>query len=66
MTHRDKKKMEALQRRRQFLVQRVANYRKDGNPSYDKAELTALNWAISVINGCDSAGILEEAANGSL
>lgn len=60
MTHKEKKRVEALERRRDFLAERVANYRPDGNPSFDKAELGALNWALRIIHNCEQADILKE------
>lgn len=45
----NKEKIECLERRMAFLKDRIANYRADGNPSRDKAELSALQWATDLM-----------------
>lgn len=49
-----------LERRATFLRDRIAAYREDGNPSYDKAELAAITYALAVIRNLIEAGIVEE------
>jgi hypothetical protein len=49
-----------LRRRRLHLAALVATYRRDGDPSYAKAELRALNWAIAVIEEARRRELLRE------
>lgn len=60
MSGRVTNKIKTLRRRRDWLAARTATYRPEGNPSHDKAELAALEWAIAVIEEARSRGILEE------
>ena len=60
MNIKERKRVEALERRRDFLAGRISTYRPGGNPSFDKAELSALNWALRIIRNCESADILKE------
>ena len=41
------RRVETLKRKRDHLEQRIQDFK--GNPSYDKAELTAIQWAIDII-----------------
>jgi len=41
--------LQALERRSDFLAERVANNHNGKDLSYDKRELAALNWAIDFI-----------------
>lgn len=52
--------LKALKRRRDFLIARIANYRPDGNPSRDKGERAALDFAIAVIEEARRRGIEHE------
>lgn len=38
-----------LNRRKDFLKTRMERYRPDGNPSFDKAEHDAIEWALAQI-----------------
>lgn len=60
LTWEQRDRMAALRRRRDHLTERVANYRSDGDPSRDRAELSALNWAIRVIENAAMADVLKE------
>lgn len=60
LTSHQRDRLNTLRRRRDHLAQRVATYRADGNPSRDKAELSALSWAIRIIENVAMAGVLEE------
>lgn len=60
LTWKQRDRMMALRRRRDHLAERVAHYRKDGNPSHDRAELSALSWAIRIIENAAMAGVLKE------
>jgi hypothetical protein len=55
-----KKQLSSLKRRQQRLAERVSGYRVDGNVDSAKRELSAINYAIRVIEACDTAGILDE------
>jgi hypothetical protein len=48
MTDYAKKYLIRLQKRRDFLAERVAN---NPNLTYDKAEMSALTWAIEQLAG---------------
>lgn len=63
MNAKQKSKLETLQRRRTRLAERVKGYRKDGNVEAAKRELSALNWAIRVIENCESSGILNDVSS---
>lgn len=60
MNAKQKKHMQNLLRRRARLVERITGYRHDGNPEPARRELSALNYAIRVIENCDAAGILDD------
>lgn len=60
MNAKQRKNLQNLQRRRDRLVERVSEYRKDGNPEPARRELSALNYAIRVIENCEAAGILDD------
>ena len=49
MTRHEQEKLGRLQRRADHLAKRIAASDKD--LSYDKAELSALQWAITFITG---------------
>lgn len=49
MTRHEQEKLGRLQRRADHLARRIAASDKD--LSYDKAELSALQWAITFITG---------------
>lgn len=55
-----RKQLDSLTRRRERLAERVSGYRRDGNVESAKRELSAINYAIRVIQNCESAGILDE------
>lgn len=55
-----RKQLDSLKRRRERLSERVSGYRVDGNVEGAKRELSAINYAIRVIQNCESAGILDE------
>lgn len=57
MTGRQKDNVQVLERRRDHLAARIANY-QGRNPSWDKAELRAISWAIRVVQRADHHGIL--------
>ena len=59
MTGRQKRNVEMLERRRDHLAARVANY-QGRSPSWDKAELVAISWAVRVIQRADHHGILRD------
>ena len=59
LSWRQRDRLASLRRRRDHLSSRVADY-QGGNPSYDKAELAALSWAIRIIENCAVAGVLKE------
>lgn len=42
------RRVEQLKRRRDFLASRIGDY-KGKDMSYDKAELSAIHWALGVI-----------------
>jgi hypothetical protein len=52
--------LKTLKRRRDYLAARIAAYRHDGDPSHDKAERNALDYAIAVIEEAHRRGILAE------
>lgn len=52
----NRKRLKALERRRDFLAARLDNY-KGGSPSHDEGEKKALDWAIDI---CRKATGLEE------
>lgn len=55
---RFRERLKALNRRADFLDQRIASY-QGNSPSHDKAELAALRWAIRIIeNDPDKALLL--------
>jgi hypothetical protein len=60
LSWRQRDRLAALRRRRDHLATRVANYEPGGNPSRDKHELSALNWAIRIIENAAMAGVLKE------
>lgn len=53
-----KKNLAALERRRVRLVERVANYRADGDQGYTRAELRAINYALSVLDAAQREDVL--------
>lgn len=55
-----RKQLDSLRRRRERLAERVSGYRRDGNVDSAKRELSAINYAIRVIQNCESSGILDE------
>lgn len=55
-----KKQLDSLRRRRERLAERVSGYRVDGNVESAKRELSAINYAIKVIQNCETAGILDQ------
>jgi hypothetical protein len=60
MNAKQRKHLASLKRRRDRLAERVAGYRADGNVDTAKRELSAVNFAIAVIENCEIAGILDE------
>lgn len=60
MTRRFRDHLDRLRRRAEHLQHRISNYRESGNPSYDKAELSATLWAISIIEAAEREGILND------
>ena len=60
MTGRQREMVRALERRRDFLAGRIASYRRDGNPSHDKAEAQAISWALRIIRAADREEILRD------
>lgn len=60
LNERQRDRLDALKRRRNHLAKTVAAYRADGNPSRAKAELSALNWAIRIIENVAIADVLKE------
>lgn len=48
MNRREQGRVAQLERRATWLKQRTDSY-KGKDPSYDKAELSALLWAISIV-----------------
>lgn len=55
-----RKQLDGLKRRRGRLVQRVSGQLRDGSVETAKRELSAINYAIRVIQNCEAAGILNE------
>ena len=53
MTKHDIERLERLLRRRDFLHERISS--NVGDLTYDKAEASALTWAIEKIEGIESA-----------
>lgn len=47
LTAKEMERLERLRRRCDWLKRRIANHR--GDPGFDKAELSALEWAIGFI-----------------
>jgi len=59
MNNKQYRQLETLKRRQRRLEERLAgNFRGDPEPT--KRELSALRWAIRVIENCDAADILKE------
>jgi hypothetical protein len=52
------RRMEALNRRADFLSQRIDNY-VGKNASRDKAELSALKWAINLIEDNPALALMQ-------
>lgn len=47
LTAKEMERLDRLRRRCEWLKGRIANHR--GNPGFDKAELSALDWAIRFV-----------------
>lgn len=60
LNYEQRDRMLTLRLRREQLKERIAGYRKDGNPSFLQAELGALSWAIRIIENAAMAGALDE------
>lgn len=59
MTKKQRKILEQLQRRRDHLANRIRDYR-GSNDSYDRAECSALGYAIRIIEAAHQEGVLED------
>lgn len=59
MTRKEAQFVERLERRRDHLADRIKN-RESGSPSHDRAELSATNWALRVIQHAEAHGILHD------
>lgn len=57
MNKRDQGRVEALERRRSHLLERLTNWDR-GNPSRTQQELAALDWALRVIVVAEDAGLM--------
>lgn len=60
LTYRQRERMASLRRRRAHLAERTVQYREDGDPARNDAELSALNWAIRIIENAAIADVLKE------
>lgn len=56
---RRNRRLAVLKRRRDFLADRITNYRGK-NASRDKAELAALSWAIQVVQAAKAEGVIDD------
>jgi len=61
VNQRRRNRIAVLERRRDFLARRVADY--DGDHDYDKAELMALSWALRIIRSAESNDVLDDLEN---
>lgn len=52
-------RLDTLRRRRDHLAARISRVAR-GDLSYDRAELSALNWAISTLERAHNLGLLAE------
>lgn len=53
------KRIDALCRRRDHLVERLARW-QHGDPSRTRGELSALRWAIRLVEACEEEGVIDE------
>lgn len=59
MSRRQRPRIEALERRRDWLAERLKGWHL-GDPSRTRLEIQSINWALTVIRHAEEHGILSD------